>query len=219
MPLIISQPFSPGSYARVVETCGGTPGAVFQQIGLELSQRFFRQVGVPPPGPAYLGSLWTRIWDVTHREGLPAPLAAHEIGAPAALDSEFLELLTEDALSELPVHRAADHLRVLCMQVFTALLSAEFRACRQSFQEEGSGGACLRQDPEHCRDRLSGSHCEDCPFFVALSADQHRKLLERSFPEQRRAAWQANRDLFLPEDFRALRVFWHLHLRQQKGAA
>lgn len=218
MAILVSQPFSAGTYERLVASCGGSPDAVFRQIGLELSLRYFRQIAVAAPGPAYLASLWARIWTISHREGLPAPLAPNEIGVPGGLDADFLELLTEDALSELPVHRAADHLRVLCMQVFTALLSPEFRACRQSYQEADSPGICARQDPDHCRDRVSGSHCEDCPFFVALSVEQHRKLLERAFTAERRATWESFRDVFLPEDFRALRVFWHLHLRNKKGA-
>lgn len=217
MPIVISPPFQPGSYERILTTCGGTPIRAFVEIGLQITRRFFAQQAILPPSDAYVASLWEGIWATSLSEGPPAPLADNAIGEPRTLDDNYLLSLTESTLARLPRHRAEDTLRGLCFQVFITLLSPEFRTCRQSYQKDDATGVCPRQTVDHCRDRISGAHCEDCPFFVALSREQHRKLLGRSFGESRQADWQAHTDLFLPEDFRALRIFWHLHLRQPRS--
>lgn len=217
MPIVITSPFQPGSYDRLVATCGGTAVNTFVEIGLDISRRFFAQQSILPPGDAYIRSLWDGLWNTILAEGLPVPLAGNAIGEPRTLDDAYLFALAEKTLQRLPRHRTEDTLRTLCVQVLIATLSPEFKACRQSYQNLDASGACPRHSADHCRDRVSGSHCEDCPFFVALSQDQHRKLLGRSFGPSNQAAWTAQADLFLPEDFRALRIFWHLHLRQPRA--
>jgi hypothetical protein len=216
MPIVISLPFAADSYVRIVSACGGSAGGAFVGIGLELTKRYFAQQSVPPPSDAYITSLWEGLWATALAEGMPQPLAANEIGEPRTLEDSYLFSLAEKTLVRLPKHRADDVLRTLCVQVFIALLSPEFKACRQSYQHTDSAGQCNRMSVDHCRDRVSGSHCEDCPFFVALSSDQHRKLLGRSFSPSGQTTWNANHSLFLPEDFRALRIFWHLHIRQPR---
>lgn len=217
MPIIIATPFQPGSYERLVASCGGDPENVFVSIGNEITKRFFTQQEVLPPSDAYITSLWGSVWATVLAEGLPEPLAANAIGEPRTLEDSYLFTLATETLGRLPRHRTEDTMRTLCIQVLVALLSPEFKSCRQSYAEADPAGQCARQSADHCRDRVSGSHCEDCPFFVALSKDQHRKLLGRAFAPDHQAAWAAQTDLFLPEDFRALRVFWHLHLRQPRS--
>jgi hypothetical protein len=219
MAYVITSPFQPGSYERLVATCGGSPARVFNGILLELLKRCYVQQATPPPGDAYLNSLGEGLWETVLAEGLPVPLAAAEVGEPRTLEDSYLLALAEKTLARLPRHRTEDLLRAFCIQILVALLSPEFKACRQSYQavDAANGNTCARQSVDHCRDRISGSHCEDCPFFVALSQDQHRKLLARSFGASNQSVWSANTGLFLPEDFRALRVFWHLHIRQPRS--
>jgi hypothetical protein len=217
MPFVISAPFAQGAYDKLLSTCGGSPLRVFVAIGDELTKRVFAQQDVIPPSDAYVSSLWEALWSTIATEGLPRPLEINEIGEPRVLEDAYLFNLAESTLSRLPRHRAEDLLRTLCVQVLTALLSPEFKACRQSYQLTDASGTCLRQSAEHCRDRISGTHCEDCPFFVALSQDQHRKLLARAFSPQTQADWLSRPGLFLPEDFRSLRIFWHLHIRQPRA--
>lgn len=214
MPLVISNPFQPGTYDRLVASCGGSPAKVFCALGKEITSRHFTQLKTIPPSDSYVSSLWDNLWITALAEGLPRPLANHEVGEPRTLDDSYLFGLAEKTLAYLPRHRTHDLLSTLCVQVYTALLSPEFKACRQSYQARDSEGVCVRQTVDHCKDRISGSHCEDCPFFIALSQDQHRKLLARSFAPADQALWSSNIGLFLPEDFRALRIFWHLHIRQ-----
>ncbi len=217
MPIIISTPFQPGSYERLVSSCGGNPENVFVEIGMEVTKRFFKQSDALPPSDAYITSLWKSLWSTVLAEGLPQPLAANEIGEARTLDDAYLLTLATGTLGRLPRHRTEDILRTFCIQLLITLLSPEFKSCRQSYSHTDATGQCARQSPNHCRDRVSGSHCEDCPFFVALSKDQHRKLLGRNFGPDHQTVWTAHTDLFLPEDFRALRVFWHLHLRQPRS--
>ncbi len=219
MAFVISSPFQPGSYERLVSTCGGSPVRTFVEIALELVKRYYAQLSVIPPGDAYLRSLSEGLWETALQEGPPVPLADNEIGEPRTLEDSYLLALAEKTMVRLPRHRTDDLLRAFCIQILVALLSPEFKACRQSYQagDAANAGACARQSLENCRDRVSGSHCEDCPFFVALSKDQHRKLLGRSFGAAGQPVWSANTDLFLPEDFRALRIFWHLHIRQPRS--
>jgi hypothetical protein len=219
MAFVITTPFQPGSYERLVATCGGSPARVFSGLILELIKRYYAQLSTPPPGEAYLQSLGESLWETVIGEGLPVPLGAAEVGEPRTLEDSYLLALVEKTLARLPRHRTEDQLRAFCIQILIALLSPEFKACRQSFQriDAAGGDTCARHSLDHCRDRISGSHCEDCPFFVALSQDQHRKLLGRSFSPSLQAVWSANTGLFLPEDFRALRIFWHLHIRQPRS--
>jgi len=198
-------------------TCGGSPNRVLGEIGLEITKRFFTQQKIIPPSDAYISSLWEGIWTTAIAEGIPQPLASNEVGVPRTLDDSYLFSLTDKTLARLPRHRAEDMLRTLCVQIFTALLSPEFKSCRQSYQHHDADGTCSRQSLDQCQDRVSGSHCEDCPFFVALSQDQHRKLLSRAFGPENQFTWSSNISLFLPEDFRSLRIFWHLHLRQPRS--
>ncbi len=215
--MVISNPFQPGSYERIVAACGGSPVNAFTLIGLEIGKRFFKQQSVLPPSDTYLKSLWESIWSIVHAEGLPRPLPTNEMGEAITLDDSYLCDLVEKALHSLPRHRADDLLRTLCFQVITALLAPEFKSCRQSYEEKDSTGACARQSLQECGDRVSGSHCEDCPFFIALSQDQHRKLLTRAFGSEHQNTFLSNMGVFLPEDFRSLRIFWHLHLRQPQA--
>jgi hypothetical protein len=47
----------------------------------------------------------------------------------------------------------------------------------------------------------------DCPHWVGLDAAKNLALMERAWVEGPIAAFYEHRDIFLPEDFRALRVW------------
>lgn len=76
MPIVISTPFQPGTYDRLLATCGGSPNRVFSEIGLEITKRFFSQQKIIPPSDAYISSLWEGIWLTATAEGIPQPLAS-----------------------------------------------------------------------------------------------------------------------------------------------
>jgi hypothetical protein len=214
MSILISTPFHADSYDRIIAACGGNPLNAFSLIVQEICKRFFSQMSCIPPSDAYLKSLAASIWSSVHAEGLPRPLAINEIGEAVTLEDSYLGAIVEKILHDLPRHRLDDLIHTLCFQIINALLAPEFKACRQSYDKRDATGECARQALDECKDRISGSHCEDCPFFIALSKDQHRKLLSRAFGPEHLNTFLNNTGVFLPEDFRSLRIFWHLHIRQ-----
>ena len=54
------------------------------------------------------------------------------------------------------------------------------------------------------RRRVSGAHCVDCPYWVTLTAEQHEVFLAENW-HAGPGEFAKDRDVFLPEDFRALR--------------
>ncbi len=211
MPITIQAPFTPNSYKKILNSFDGKAQTVFVRLTQSITTRFFEQLELTPPSPAFIEKLLTNIWVLLKDEELPKPLPKNEIGTPQEPNFNVLNELCDRCLAIVPKHRTEDHLRELIMQLFIALLSPEFRSCRLSYQDVDNDQKCIRQHRSHCVDRISGSHCEDCPYFVALSANQHTKLFKRSW--QSDDSFERNKELFLPEDFRALRIFWHLHLR------
>ena len=65
------------------------------------------------------------------------------------------------------------------------------------------------QELARARGRVSGAHCVDCPHWVALTPEQHGRFLARAWQPAGAAEFAAHREVFLPEDFRALRRFLH----------
>ena len=88
----------------------------------------------------------------------------------------------------------------------------EFKVCRDSFREVTADGSCRRQELERVRGRVSGTHCVDCPHWVALEPEAHSEFLAREWRAQP-ALLMEHRDIFLPEDFRALRRWLHAAAR------
>ena len=212
MAFVINLPFSPDAYEKLISQFGNSPTAAFESICKELLARLFQQQGIAPPNAKFIEQLANEIWRIVHREGLPEPLAKSEAGQPGETDAAIYDQLSEDCLELLPEHKAKDALKSFAYQMLVAMLNPEFRACRQSFQETSPDGTCARQDVDFCRDRVSGSHCEDCPYFVALSQSKNLKLLTR-FWQNEGDSPEKKADIFLPEDFRSFRIFWYLYIR------
>ena len=210
--MIIPLPYSPGTFEKYYEQFGRDPKSAFVAISLVIARRLYVQTEVRSPSDSFLKQLLEFSWDTVHSEGLPKPLEGNEMGVASELDYSYYTSLVESVLSKLPCHRSEDTLRVFLGQLFTMQLGREFKTCRLSFQEKGSSGECARQSLDNCSDRISGSHCEDCPYFTALSSSQHRKLFVRSYHGES-SLDEKNLSILLPEDFRALRLFWHLYIR------
>ncbi len=109
-------------------------------------------------------------------------------------------------LAEIPVPR-----RELLMTPARQLVKACFNPlrtrCRDSFRERGSDGSCRRQELPRVRSRVSGSHCIDCPYFTELPEEPHREFLRECWDPAKRDELAAHWEIFLPEDFRALRIW------------
>lgn len=153
-------------------------------------QRFFRQNGrAELEGDGRAEAMARRLADVVARRGAGCGVTDAEILAFAgAVAGEGAEPLLQDAAKQL----------------VKACFYPELAVCRDSFREVGRDGACRRQELARARGRVSGSHCVDCPHWVALAPGAHAAMLER---EWMRGAeeFAAAREVFLPEDFRELR--------------
>ena len=134
--------------------------------------------------------------------GLPRPLATHERGEPGEMTAVEVEPLVLTVLEGI---ECADEWRTAVRQLVKACFHPEFRTCRESYREVDSHGSCRRQDMNRAKSRVSGSHCIDCPYWTALTPTQHADCLAAGWAGDRRE-FEAHRNLFLPEDFRAFRL-------------
>ena len=107
-----------------------------------------------------------------------------------------------------------EKLAVPVRQLVKACFHPEFRVCRDSFREESPDGSCRRQQLARVRARVSGAHCVDCPYWVALTPEAHGKFLTREWQLPGRGELAANLDIFLPEDFRDLRRLLYTEARR-----
>jgi hypothetical protein len=98
-------------------------------------------------------------------------------------------------------------------QIVKACFYPEFKVCRDSFREVARDGACRRQQLERVRGRISGTHCVDCPHWVALEPAEHVRFVTAEWRGDP-AGFTAHREIFLPEDFRALRRWLHAAARE-----
>lgn len=175
------------------------PAPFIQLVG-EILQRHARQNEGDLPLSAGR-ALGERLWDVVVARGLPPPLPAGETGAPSELSAGEVAPLVEEVLGPLSHHA---QLLEPVRQLVKACFHREFANCRESYREIGSDGSCRRQQLAKARARVSGTHCVDCPYWTALSAKAHAALLRAAWCGEP-AAFEAERAVFLPEDFRALR--------------
>lgn len=180
----------------------------FVQLTETILTRYFRQNGQPAPSAAELADFANALWALIGERGLPRPLAPAERGTPGEMsDEEIAPLLDRVLGGQSAASRAA--MAGPARQLVKACFYPEFKTCRDSFREVSPDGTCRRQELARARVRVSGSHCVDCPHWVALTPDQHVRFLTRAWQPGRAAEFTAHRDVFLPEDFRALRRFLH----------
>jgi hypothetical protein len=97
-------------------------------------------------------------------------------------------------------------------QLVKACFHREFAICRDSYREVSSDGICRRQQLKKALGRVSGSHCVDCPYWTSLSEEEHAQRLGESWTADP-GEFARNRSLYLPADFRALRLWIHTAAR------
>jgi hypothetical protein len=187
-------------------------GTTFVQLVSAILERFYRQNERPAPPAGEIAGLAGRLWALVEERGLPRPLAPAERGAPGEMPDAAVTPLVERTLAgAAAAWRGA--LEVPARQLVKACFYPEFKTCRDSFREVSPDGTCRRQELARARGRVSGVHCVDCPYWVALTPEQHGKLLTREWQPAGVAGWEAHRAVFLPEDFRALRLCLHRQAR------
>ncbi|HVS52941.1 MAG TPA: hypothetical protein VHD62_11360 [Opitutaceae bacterium] len=162
--------------------------------------RFFAQNAQTPPAPAERTRFAANLWALVAERGLPPALATDEQGAPGEMSEAECAPLVARVLGAATEPWLAEAAR----QLVKACFYPEFKTCRDSFREVAPEGSCRRQELVRVRRRVSGAHCVDCPYWVALAPAPHEKFLARHW-RAGAADLAAHREIFLPEDFRALR--------------
>ena len=141
--------------------------------------------------------------------GLPQPLAEDEVGAPGGLREDEASLMVARVMAGLDETLFGDAAKQLVKESFYP----EFKVCRDSFREVSREGSCRRQELSRVRTRISGTHCVDCPHWVAMSPPQHIAYLTSEWRNDAEVLAE-HRDIFLPEDFRELRRWLHAAARR-----
>ena len=175
-------------------------GRKFSELVAAVLARFFAQNAKAPPAGVELAAFGARLWAQVAERGLPRALREDEGGAPGGMPEAECETMAARVLDGMNDELLAAAVK----QLVKACCHPEFRKCRDSFREVARDGVCRRQQLERVRGRISGSHCVDCPHWVGLAPAQHREFLAGEWRGDS-AELAANRDIFLPEDFRALR--------------
>lgn len=166
-------------------------------------RRFLAQNEIPPLPETELAALAARFWSAVAR-GASLPSVAEPEWREIPV--ELVEQLAREVLgAALTPARGAD-LGVPVRQLLKACLQAEPVRCRESYREVVAG-RCRRQELARARGRISGAHCVDCPHWAGLDPAKNTALMERAWVEGPITGFQAHRDIFLPEDFRALRIW------------
>ena len=184
----------------------------FERVVRAILERFFQQGSRALPASDAL-QFTAQLRRVVAEREWPRPLADDELGAPGSMGESECAPLVARIVAGLDEALFADVAR----QFVKACFYPEFKVCRDSFREVTRDGACRRQEQERVRSRISGTHCVDCPHWVALAPGEHADFLARNWrkgPDD----FQANRALFLPEDFRALRCWLQTAARQAHAA-
>ncbi len=180
------------------------PARQFVDLVRPVLERTLRQSGHAVPTAAQ-ALLVERLWALVAARGVPPPLPPGEKGEPGEMPAAVVAPLIEQLFAGFaPADREA--LATPARQLVKACFQGDFRTCRDSYREVSPDGSCRRQELARAHERISGSHCVDCPYWLSLTPAQHERLLTKAWHGDV-AAFVAQRDAFLPEDFRALRLF------------
>lgn len=172
--------------------------------------RFLVQNGRQPLSRDQSAAVSLRLWAVVEQRGLPPPLAAGDPGVPGGMSEDEVAPLVAQVLDSTNDELLTNAVK----QLIKACFYPEFTVCRDSFREPTKDGGCRRQELARVRGRVSGAHCVDCPHFVALDPAEHAAFLAREWRVGGAEALAAHREVFLPEDFRALRRWLHAQARK-----
>jgi hypothetical protein len=190
----------------------GTPEE-FQRIVTAVLARFFAQRAQPFPA-AGARRFAIQLSQLVAERGLPRALREDESGKPGSMSElECAPLVARvmNGLSDLVLADAAKQLVKACFY-------PEFKVCRDSFREVTRDGACRRQELERVRTRVSGTHCVDCPHWVAYAPAEHVEFLRQEWHGDP-AVLGAHQEVFLPADYRVLRRWLHAAARAPANLA
>ncbi len=182
------------------------PQQEFAALVLLVLERFFRQTGRPAPASGSLAQFVARLWQLVTERGVPPPLPPGERGESREMIKEEVAPMIERLVTGLS-EAEQTALATPARQLVKACLQGDFKTCRDSFREVLPDGSCRRQELARVRERISGTHCVDCPYWLSLTPVQHARFLAREWRSGAPEDFAAQQAIFLPEDYRALRRF------------
>lgn len=180
------------------------PARQFADLVRPVLERALRQSGHAVPTTTQ-ASLVERLWALVAARGVPPPLPPGEKGEPGEMPAAVVAPLIESLLAGYS-SAEREAMAAPVRQLVKACFQGDFKTCRDSYREVSPDGSCRRQELARASERISGSHCVDCPYWLSLTPMQHERLLTKAWHGES-AALAAHRGVFLPEDFRALRLF------------
>lgn len=162
--------------------------------------RYCRQQRQVPPDDGRLESVAVALAGLVGERGLPPP---RDTGATTARGGPG-EAEVATLAARLAGEGAGPVLGEAAKQLVKACFYPPLADCRDSFREVAGDGVCRRQQLERARGRISGSHCVDCPHWIGRTAEGHAAYFAAEW-RMDPAVRAAHPEVFLPEDFRALR--------------
>jgi hypothetical protein len=180
----------------------------FSRLVTAVLRRFFAQNGCAELAVAEAAAVSGRLWALVRERGLPRALREGECGVSGGMSEEVCAPLVARVLAGAN----DDLLAKTVTQLVKTCFYPEFTVCRDSFREVAKDGSCKRQELARVRQRVSGTHCVDCPHWVALTPAGHGELLQREWRSEP-GILEDNCGVFLPEDFRELRRWLHARAR------
>jgi hypothetical protein len=129
------------------------------------------------------------------------------LGCGAAAAGELPEPVVKAGVGRLLAVLSAPRpeLAGLAKQLIKGCHQPDYPRCRESYHETDASGRCRRQELDYDRSRVSGAHCVDCPYWREWPPEAHAARLAAEWSGGA-DAFHANQAVFLPEDFRALRL-------------
>lgn len=166
----------------------------------QVLERFCRQNGgVAGLAPA-IETIAARVVEIA-RERAGVARAQWGSGDRPEMSATEVSALSARLLAELS---RADRLAAPVKHLVKGCFQAAPHTCRDEYGEVDRGGVCRRQVLGTARERVSGAFCVDCPYWQTLSRDEMAARLAQTWRGDV-GELESNRDVFLPEDFRALR--------------
>ncbi len=203
-----------GSWKLFLSENGGNEADAFAAVAMPCLERLLVQLRAPLPS-FHRRDILREIWIACLSVGRPLPPNPDEpqehLDLSARLGDAMEQAMEKAAVPTRLLKRPQQF--VVFSQFMRALCHPEVRNCTLSFRKLDANGKCERQNLGVCNSRLSGSHFEECPLFLTLTPDNHLKTLQRAWNEAELENIGRFQDVFLPEDFRDLRCFLHLHAR------
>jgi hypothetical protein len=179
------------------ETLLPVPRPEFARLVAAVMTRMLAQTGQPPASSVELARLATLLDSLGLLEGW----ARRRAGAGEELPEALVRGWVERVIALFPGHGPA--LTPLAKQLIKACFQPEPTTCRLSYRQQDASGRCRRQEEAYDQARISGAHCIDCPHW-SRERSEHAAWLAGEW-HTGAAALSAGIEIYLPEDFRALR--------------